>query len=219
MENSDFVILENDDFEIGLDIDNIETNVDNHIKPNYQKPIKSLDESFKISTKQIKKYNCLFQNCCKVSENCCAKMIIWTLLVYFNFPIVFCDLYFGYKDNTCINEPVGILNLKNYLIVYGWTVVGILSLITFCLFFTNMDSYNYNVGCLVCRTIIFSFITAIIGCFMLIWNIIGAIIFWYLMDTTGCSSNIYNYVFVSLIIKIIFCVLGIMFIIYRKENN
>lgn len=47
-------------------------------------------------------------------------------------------------------------------------------------------------------------IIGLVNLFLIIWNILGAIIFWGLMDTTNCSDTIYNYMFASLIIKLVF---------------
>ena len=43
----------------------------------------------------------------------------------------------------------------------------------------------------------------LLSSFIPIWNIIGAMIFWNLMDTSDCTNRFYYYVYVSLIIKLI----------------
>ena len=48
---------------------------------------------------------------------------------------------------------------------------------------------------------ILGFIGIGIGLFNFCWNIIGGIIFWSYMNNSTCSSNVFNYVFASLIIK------------------
>ena len=52
---------------------------------------------------------------------------------------------------------------------------------------------------------IFMLFLYINGLFNIIWNIIGSIIFWSYMDNNQCSNEVFNYLFASLIIKLVFC--------------
>jgi hypothetical protein len=49
------------------------------------------------------------------TTNCCAKSAIWLVIMIISFQIPFCDLYYGYTDDTCVSEPAGRLaiNLKD----------------------------------------------------------------------------------------------------------
>ncbi len=162
-------------------------------------------------------------NCC---ANSCIKISIWFFIMIFTFPMMFCDLYFGYKDDTCVNEPVGklLINLKDYLIISGWIMMSFLSIITIGLLLIDLDSFSKRGGgggggeTMVCCGILSS-VLIVLGCiFLLVWNIFGAIIFWSDMDTSGCSKNIYNYVFASLVIKIVFNGLGLLSNVNKKEK-
>jgi uncharacterized membrane protein len=125
----------------------------------------------------------------------------------FGLPLVFCDLYYAYNDNSCVDSHVDRIsvNLKDYLIVSG--------LLTGCLLFIiilGILLFNEN-----SKTKITLFYFALIlyifsSIFNTIWNIIGGIIFWGYMDNSLCSNNIFNYVFASLIIKYVFAVFGLM---------
>ena len=157
------------------------------------------------------------ENC----SNCCFKFSVWLLIMIFGFPLPFCDLYYGYIDNTCVSEPVDKLaiNLKDYLLVNGWILMSLLGLISILIFFMDINTFNNkttNNGYFTGIIVFSGIISVLIGIFLTIWNIIGAIIFWNLMDTTNCSNGIYNYVFTSLIIKLVCCVIALL---QRKNEN
>jgi hypothetical protein len=133
------------------------------------------------------------------------------------FPISFCDLYYGYNDNTCVNEPAGKLsiNLKDYLLISGWLSMSIITIITIGLYFMDFKPYGNNGDIYTCLLCGCTFLSFVISSFVLIWDIIGAVIFWELMDDSKCSKDVYNYVFISLVIKLILCGIGIL----QKKNE
>ena len=132
------------------------------------------------------------------------KLIFVSILIFINFPLIFCDIYYAVNDNTCINQKIDKLsvNMYDYLIVSGLysLIISIISII-FIVFFidkmknTKTATLNYSFFML------FLYIT---GLFNIIWNIIGSIIFWNYMDNNLCSNQVSNYLFTSLIIKLIF---------------
>jgi hypothetical protein len=134
----------------------------------------------------------------------CLKLIFVSILIFINFPLIFCDLYYAFNDNTCVNQKIDKLavNMYDYLIVSGLysLIISIISII-FTVFFidkmknTKTTTLNYSFFML------FLYIT---GLFNIIWNIIGSIIFWKYMDNNQCSNQVSNYLFTSLIIKLIF---------------
>jgi len=142
------------------------------------------------------------------STNCRLKSLIWFLIMFIIFPIAFCDLYYGYTDDTCVSESTGrlVINLKDYLLVWGWINIGVISLLSFGLCFLNIDAFNImkNEGNFICCNVFITIVSIMTSIFFIIWDIFGAIIFWKLMDTSKCSNSTYNYVFVSLIIKLVF---------------
>ena len=158
-----------------------------------------------------------FSSCCRTF---CAKSAIWLIVMIIGFPIPFCDLYYGYTDDTCVSEQAGKLaiNLKDYLLINGWINIGILIVLTIGLCFTNIDSLDkiINNNCFVCCGGLTIIIFTIINIFSIMLNVFGAIIFWSLMDTSNCDRGIYNYVFTSLIIKLCFNTIAIF---QRKEDN
>lgn len=160
------------------------------------------------------------QNVKRKKMNTIIKVIMFIICMLFIFPFACCDLYFGYEDTSCVNEPAGKLsiNLKDYLVVCGWCQITTLAIINivlcFCDIDPNINKYDTNdvIIYLVSRTIYILY-----SLFIISWNIVGSIIFWSLMDTSNCSNSIYNYVFASLIIKIIFCSYGLLS--GHKTNN
>ena len=148
----------------------------------------------------------------------CMKSSIWIFIMIIAFPLTFCDLYYGYNDNSCVSEPVGKLaiNLKDYLLINGWINMSIITIITLGLCFIDYDSISKSDNtCFVCCGGLSFILIAIIGIFSIILNIFGAVIFWSLMDTSDCESGIYNYVFASLIIKLCFNAISIL----QRKND
>jgi len=132
------------------------------------------------------------------------KAILISILIFINFPIIFCDLYYAVNDNTCINQKMDKLavNMYDYLIVSGiYSVIITIILILFILFFIDKMKNNE----ITTLNYIFMLFLYINGLFNISWNIIGSIIFWKYMDNNKCSNEVFNYLFASLIIKLVFC--------------
>ena len=122
-----------------------------------------------------------------------------TLLVL---PFIICDLVFGYKDDSCVDiypENMGFMNMKIYLLVSGYLAIGLLSCIIINLYFAADNNISENI-------ILFSFLSIVIHIsqvFFIIWNILGAVIFWGTLNKyNNCSKSINSYLFVSLIMKL-----------------
>ena len=132
------------------------------------------------------------------------KTILISILIVINFPIIFCDLYYAINDNTCINQKMEKLavNMYDYLIVSGiYSLIITVISILFILFFIHKIKNND----ITILNYIFMLFLYISGLFNIIWNIIGSIIFWSYMDNNQCSNEVFNYLFASLIIKLVFC--------------
>jgi hypothetical protein len=129
------------------------------------------------------------------------------------FPILCCDIYYGLNDKSCIKNHVDRfnINLKQYLLISGFYSLGM-----FLLWLIGIMIHNKkNKKMLSLIALIMSFPSFV---FILILDIIGAIIFWNDMDNSTCSGSVYNYVNTSLIIKFVLhgfvfcCGLGLCFI-------
>ena len=114
--------------------------------------------------------------------------------IIITFPIIICDLYYGYNDNTCVNERSNelIINLKDYLLVSGW--VNVFLNVIFILYFWLTKTIIFKK---------FKYLNLLIQIYSIIWTSIGCIIFWKLIDNNKCSKGVYNYVFITLIINLL----------------
>jgi hypothetical protein len=131
-----------------------------------------------------------------------AKAFISIIIIIIGFPIIFCDLYYAYNDNSCVKDYPNTLNInmKTYLLVNGYysiaTIICIILWIS-CISFENIDKKVYLIQ-------LPSMIEMFVILFITIWNIIGAVIFWgKLYKEEKCDKNVSTYLFISLIIKLL----------------
>jgi hypothetical protein len=117
-------------------------------------------------------------------------------------PFVICDLVFGYNDDSCVDiypENMSFINMKIYLLVSGYLAIGLLSCIIVNLYFASDD----NIGNNIILVAFLSIVLYISQVFFVIWNILGAVIFWGTLNKHNyCSKSINTYLFVSLIMKL-----------------
>ena len=117
-------------------------------------------------------------------------------------PFVICDVVFGYKDDSCVDiypENMSFMNMKIYLLVSGYLAIGLLCCIIINLYFAADD----NIGNNIILVAFLSIVLHISQVFFVIWNILGAVIFWGTLNKHNhCSKSINTYLFVSLIMKL-----------------
>jgi len=117
-------------------------------------------------------------------------------------PFIICDLVFGYNDDSCVDiypENMSFMNMKIYLLVSGYLAIGLLSCIIINLYFATDD----NIGENIIKVAFLSIVLYISQVFFIIWNILGAVIFWGTLNKHNyCSKSINSYLFVSLIMKL-----------------
>jgi hypothetical protein len=135
------------------------------------------------------------------------KLCSTLVMIVLTTPIIVCDLYFGFSDNSCINEmPDGFnYTMKLYLLVSGFMGLSWLLFIiyTTCSLSINNDNNQTSIICAGC-------IGLIVLLFNLIWNILGAVTFWGSIYKRGhCDSETSTYIYVSLIIKLIATLIGL----------
>jgi hypothetical protein len=128
----------------------------------------------------------------------CVKLCAFITLLSFTMPLIVCNLYYAYSDNSCVTiYPDHFnVNLKTYLAVDGIIGAIVLFAIIFVVTYLFKEKPNIDDGCLN----ILGNISTIFG---IAWTIIGAVIFWKLIDNTECNKSVYNYIFAQLVIKII----------------
>jgi hypothetical protein len=117
-------------------------------------------------------------------------------------PIIIADLYFGFTDTSCVKDkPDGLdISMKLYLLVSGFLGMGaiLIYIASICLLSPKNDEKNVPSMC--CNY--FAGFTTVM--FPLIWNFLGAIVFWgTIYGEKNCNKNVSTYIFVSLIIKFI----------------
>jgi hypothetical protein len=142
------------------------------------------------------------------------KMCTTLLMIIITTPIIVCDLYFGFTDDSCINEKPDGFNytMKLYLLVSGFTG---LSWLLFIIYTTcSLSSNNDNTTSIICAGCIGLFVLI----FNLIWNILGAVTFWgSIYKEKNCDSNTSRYIYVSLIIKLVVTLIAIQQNSKKKE--
>jgi len=136
------------------------------------------------------------------SKNIINFVLIIVAFLIVIFMMVF-DIYYGLYDKTCVHNDVNgfSINLHGYLLGSGFkdATVGawvflICPCLSGCICFNEKDVLEYCKGILS--------LSYLFGC---IWHIIGSIIFWDKMDNSRYSTIIYNYMTVSLTIKLLAC--------------
>jgi hypothetical protein len=116
-------------------------------------------------------------------------------------PIIISDLYFGFTDTSCVNDmPDGLdISMKIYLLVSGF--VSLTAMVIYIVCITSLSTIDDENSLDLCCVY---FTSAIVQIFHIIWNIIGAIVFWgTIYGEKKCDKNVSTYIFVSLIIKFI----------------
>jgi len=136
---------------------------------------------------------------------CCMALFIIIVMA----PMAIADLYFGFTDSTCSKEEPDELSIsiKLYLLVSGFMSLAVMTLFLIGInFIGQTDKIDNLKCCFMCCGSVGVILTAI---FSLIWNILGAIVFWgYIYGNGNCNKTFSTYVFVSLIIKLIATLLG-----------
>jgi hypothetical protein len=135
-----------------------------------------------------------------------VKIVVLIIFTLLSFPLIFCDLYFAVNDKTCVYQTFDKLavNMYDYLIVNA--IYNIFMLFILFVYIIAIDIEKDN-ACLILFIHIIGFINKI---FITSWTIIGGVIFWHFMNNNDCSFTVYNYLFASLIIKLVFVSIGNM---------
>lgn len=134
-------------------------------------------------------------------------MFIW----FIGLPFIFCDLYYGYGSNSCVNHYSNTLkiNMKTYLLVNAYaSIIGIF-ILNFINVFRKKDNL-VNDEKKMYLIILFIFVEMFVILFISTWNIIGSVIFWTTLYNQGkCDKNISTYLFVSFIVKLLISAFGL----------
>lgn len=130
-----------------------------------------------------------------------GQFIVLLIVIIFVSPFIICDLVFGYSDDSCVDiypENLSFMNMKIYLLVSGYFAISIITIII-----ANCFIANGNEGDNIVIIAFLSIILHLSQVFLIIWNILGAVIFWGTLNKRNlCSKSVNSYLFLSLIIKL-----------------
>lgn len=130
-----------------------------------------------------------------------GQFIVVLIVIILVSPFIICDLVFGYTDDSCVDiypENLSFMNMKIYLLVSGYFAISIITIII-----ANCFISNGNEGDNIVIIAFLSIILHLSQVFLIIWNILGAVIFWGTLNKRNlCSKTVNNYLFLSLIIKL-----------------
>lgn len=194
----------NSDLQIeNINIDDIESQnvINKHIVSHLEVPLKGIlrDPNQNIIDEKLVEIRLL-------------KICISLLIIIIMAPIIVSDLYFGFSDTSCSREQPDELeiNLRLYLLVSGFTSLSTMILLIFgaCMFSEERVYIIYCGSAVMLALVMFN----------LIWNILGAIVFWaYIYENGSCNISFSTYMFVSLIIK--FCGTLFSYQLNSKKND
>ena len=142
------------------------------------------------------------------NDSCIIKTVTVTICTIFILPFGITNVYYAFTDKSCVYIKPGKLyvNLRDYLAVQGIIYLTVYVLLVLCISCSDVDSVNKANKYL--DNPIVKIISAINKTFVVAWLILGAVIFWGLIDNSKCDDGIYNYMYASLIIQIIFTCLN-----------
>ena len=150
------------------------------------------------------------KDCNNIKSNKTLLFIIKTslsiVLIVISSPIIIVDIIYAFSKMECLNVflPDFYINMKTYLLVSGFTSILILVICLLIIWLYNFNDESEKIGNIINNTIIvlFSFSYII---FQTIWNIIGfVILFKLLCNNSLCTKAVINYLFISIIIKLVF---------------
>ena len=181
------------------------------IKETYYKDVAEVKSILRNSEKRSKIYD-------DTAENI-LKLLITILTVLLCSPIIICDIYFGLNDSSCVEEspPSLSITLQTYMLTSAFVALSALTIviISTCIISSNNSDTKNN-----CIVTISSIISTLFSLFHLIWNILGAIVFWgFAYKNNLCDKNVSTYLFITLIIKLIANYFGITNAFKKEKSN
>lgn len=181
------------------------------IKEIYDKDVAEVKSILRNSEKRSKVYD-------NIAENI-LKLLITILTVLLCSPIIICDIYFGLNDNSCVEKspPSLSISLQTYMLTSAFVGLSALTIviISTCIISSNNSDTKNNF-----IVTISTIISTLFSVFHLIWNILGAIVFWgFAYKNNLCDKNVSTYLFITLIIKLIANYFGITNAFKKERSN
>lgn len=164
-------------------------------------PVNTTDYDVEKATNSIIRMHQKSEN----NESCIIKFITLTICGIFILPFGITNVYYAFTDKSCVHIKPGKLyvNLGDYLAVQGIIYLTVYVLLVLAISCTDEDAANIYL-----EKPIVKVIRLLNQTFAVAWLILGAVIFWGLLDNSKCDDGIYNYMYASLIIQIIFTCLN-----------
>jgi hypothetical protein len=129
------------------------------------------------------------------------KTIVTLFIICFILPFIFIDLYIAYTDKSCVNDypPKLKISLSIYLQLNSYILLLVLS-VYIAMIHKKIQVFACDE---IMKTIfyLFMYVSRII---IFGWNVLGAILFWgYIAENSNCSIVVYNYLYVTFIIRLL----------------
>lgn len=147
------------------------------------------------------------------------KIIRIGVITLFALPFPICDLHFAYADNTCVHDNIMVnhvtypFNAKTYLLVCGYTVI-----VAFALkMFVTLSASNRLQSCF---TNAYNRADWFMRLFGVLIQIYGGVLYWsVIFQHEDCDNTVYQYLGVSIHIKIIANVIANGIHLYGKYRS
>jgi hypothetical protein len=121
------------------------------------------------------------------------------IIIITTLPFLFCDLSFAIDNEQCLSTYPHNFNLNFKIFLYVSTVMEIFIVLYNTLYYCYHDNYKY-----ISLQILNKIFELLLIISYFIWNIIGVFIFGSIIYNTNiCNNTLYNYLIISIIIKII----------------
>jgi len=129
------------------------------------------------------------------------KTIVTLFIICFILPFIIIDLYIAYTDKSCVNDypPKLKISLSIYLQLNSYILLLVLS-VYIAMIHKKIQVFACDE---IMKTIfyLFMYVSRII---IFGWNVLGAILFWgYIAENSNCSVVVYNYLYVTFIIRLL----------------
>lgn len=188
------------------DSDNNDDSDDNDTNISYSNmnPIDDSDDFYYYNVSLIKK-NIYDVKLKKIFYEFCTLQMLYLLFVV-------TDLYYAYS--TCTNDHVKNIkiSIKDYMLVSA--CMTLCSFIINSLIISNATTYYTLKYYLTCNGLFMMYVL-LSNAFLLVWNIVGLSIIFQTSNNSKCS-NVYTYIYISVICKLMF---GIYKICYNLHNE
>ena len=146
-------------------------------------------------------------------------------MIIVNSPIIIIDIINGFSDKECLKIPSDNfeISVSVYLLVSGFTsAFNLLCCLVVVFYLHNLHYENKNI---ILNNFTLKILSLLFSIGQLSWNIIGGYIFLDLLSNHSlCGNFIINYLFITIIIKIISCLVAIfhkyrMLTFYNENEN